>query len=260
MDTLHILWIDLRSVHHQSSFYHYLNKNWRVSRISGVEEIDQKIRETAPLLLCFEYDYPDISRLSALRQARCLFPSIPIVMLTEQHSETLAVWALRTQVWDYFVKPFPPQELVNSVAAVLALDSLSKDATAPLCWKAHLLSNSFPPEVRFQTYQMKKTYAAQAFVEAHYHEKIYEKEVAQLCGLNVATFSRHFKKEHETTFRGYVVNFRICKARELLQNPNAMVTDIAYSVGFNDPSYFTRMFRRIVGVSPSHYHETYKIE
>ena len=182
-----------------------------------------------------------------------------IIMLTKQHSEALAIWALRVQVWDYLVKPFHPQELVTSIATLLAADELPKNKIFQSAQRDNLLSNPFPPEVRIRTTQPKKTYPAELFVETHYHEKIYEEEVAQLCGLNAGTFSRYFKKEHQVTFRGYLINYRIFKARELLENPNVMVTDIAYTVGFNDPSYFTRMFRRIVGMSPSHYHQAHKI-
>lgn len=102
------------------------------------------------------------------------------------------------------------------------------------------------------------TYAAQAYVDNHYHEKIYENEIAQLCNMNTSTFSRRFKQEHEITFRNYLINYRINKAQRLLQNPNTSVTDIAYTVGFHDHSHFTRTFRRIVGISPSHYRDTYK--
>ncbi len=259
MDVLQVLWVDLRSTQEQISFYHYLNREWAVSRVSCIDKIDQKMSENSPGVVCFEYDYPDIPRLSALRQVRCLFPSIPIVMLTKQHSEALAIWALRVQVWDYLVQPFQPQELVASIATLLAADGLSKSEIPYPPQRASLLSNPFPPEVRIQTAQPKKTYPAELFVERHYHEKIYEEEVAQLCGLNAGTFSRHFKKEHKTTFREYLVNYRIFKARELLENPHVTVTDIAYTVGFNDPSYFTRMFRRVVGMSPSHYHQAHKI-
>jgi len=237
------------------SSYHSLNEDWAVSHISNTERLDLEIRKAAPTLLCFEYDYPDTSGLSALRQVRCLFPSIPIIMVTEQHSEALAIWALRIRVWDYFIKPLQAKDLVTSAATVLTQKTSSKDSPPKSRERLNSLSNPIPAELRFRTSQKKKTYPAQCFVETHYHKRIGEEEVAQLCGMNISTFSRNFKKEHEVTFRNYLISYRIRKARELLQNPNASVTDIAYTVGYNDPSYFTRTFRRIVGMSPSRYRE-----
>lgn len=248
-----MIWVDLRSIRDQVSSSRNLSEEWEVSRISNSEAIDCEIREVPPILLFFEYDYPDISSLSALRQAKHSFPAIPIIMLTEQHSEALAVWALRIGVRDYLVKPLQPQELVTSVTTVLEERALPKDKTA----QQPSLSNPLPAEVRCRIGSRKKTYPAQAFVENRYHQKIYQEEVAQLCGMNTCTFSRNFKKEHMITFRGYLTKYRIRKAQELLRNPNARVTDIAYTVGFKDPSYFTRTFRRVVGTSPSQYHEAY---
>lgn len=259
MDISKLLWVDLRCFRDQFSSYHYLSEDWAVSCISHAESLDHEIRITNPALLCFEYDYPNIQALSALRQIRSLFPLIPIIMLTEQHSEALAIWALRIRVWDYFIKPLQPKDLVKSAAT-----TLMQEAT----WEGNLprprqrldgLSNPIPGELRFRPKQKSRTNPAQFFVETHYQKRISEETVAKLCGMNTSSFSRSFKKEHKMTFCDYLINFRISKARELLQNPNASVSDIAYSVGFQDPSYFTRIFRRIVGVSPSRYREVDRI-
>ncbi|NIO38745.1 MAG: response regulator, partial [Burkholderiales bacterium] len=56
-------------------------------------------------LVCFNFDYPDRRGLRFVRQAKIDHPSLPVVMLTVQHSEALAIWAFRTKVWDYLVKP-----------------------------------------------------------------------------------------------------------------------------------------------------------
>ena len=256
MDTLKILWVDLRYNQNQISSYFHLSKEWAVYCISNIERLDHEIRQTAPALLCFEYDFPDLSTLSALLKTRSLYPSMPIIMLTEQHSETLAVWALRVRVWDYFVKPLRPKELKASASTILEHKASPHDERT----QQRLVYNPIPAEVRFRRCVNKKTYPAISFVENNYHEKIYEAVVAELCGMNISTFSRCFKTEYEMTFRDYVINYRIGKARKLLARPNASVTDIAYTVGFKDPSYFTKIFRRIVGMSPSHYREAYKVD
>jgi AraC-like DNA-binding protein len=71
-------------------------------------------------------------------------------------------------------------------------------------------------------------------------------------------FSRVFKLTHGTTFQEYVLRRRISQAIRLLQNPSASVTDICYTVGFNDQSYFTRTFRRYIGTSPTTYRNNLK--
>ena len=55
------------------------------------------------------------------------------------------------------------------------------------------------------------------------------------------------------TFQEYVIRYRIFQACTELRHPNVGVANVAYSVGFNDPSYFARVFRRYIGCSPTEY-------
>ena len=67
--------------------------------------------------MCFEYDSPDASRLEALTETRRRYQSLPVVIVTEQHSEDLAAWAFQSCVWDYLVKPLPVRRLCDSLTA-----------------------------------------------------------------------------------------------------------------------------------------------
>jgi AraC-like DNA-binding protein len=66
-------------------------------------------------------------------------------------------------------------------------------------------------------------------------------------------FSRTFKREHAETFFEFVLRTRVHRAAELLAAGNVAVKEVAYAVGFNDVSYFGRVFRRHFGVAPSQY-------
>lgn len=85
---------------------------------SGVDAVAEAVLQTDPHLICFDYDYPNGKRLKVLQEIKHRFPSIPILMLTVQHSEELAVWAFRTGVRDFIVKPIkswkPGQHLCSS--------------------------------------------------------------------------------------------------------------------------------------------------
>ena len=91
------------------------------------------------------------------------------------------------------------------------------------------------------------------FVKQKFREKIRSDEVAQACGMNTFRFSRAFHATFGLTFQDYVLRYRILESCRLLRHPDACITKVAYSVGFNDASYFSRVFRRFVGTSPSAY-------
>jgi hypothetical protein len=71
--------------------------------------------------------------------------------------------------------------------------------------------------------------------------------------MNPFRFSRCFKKETGFTFQEYLVRLRIKEALRLLDNPNASITDISFTVGFNDTSYFSRTFKKYLNHSPSEF-------
>jgi AraC-like DNA-binding protein len=80
-------------------------------------------------------------------------------------------------------------------------------------------------------------------------------EVAELCDMSPFHFSHEFTAEFSLTFQEYVLRCRILEACKELRHPNVSVANVAHSVGFNDPSYFSRIFRRYFDLSPSEYCE-----
>jgi Helix-turn-helix domain len=80
--------------------------------------------------------------------------------------------------------------------------------------------------------------------------------VALLCNMSPSRFCREFKAAFDATFVEYLANYRMQQAKRLLANPRMPVADVAVAVGFNDPSYFTRVFRKQEGASPSEYRAT----
>jgi AraC-like DNA-binding protein len=173
-------------------------------------------------------------------------------MLTDYHSEPLAVWAFRTRVWDYLIKPLKPEEVIRRVTELFKLLSAghSRETRIPQS-SVHPL----PLEVRWSqgNGSDRAILPVVSYVEVHYPEKITLEEMARLCGLGPFQFSRLFKRLKGVTFQEFLLQHRIGKALMLLRNPRASVTDIAFAVGFNDLSHFARMFRRYVGLCPSKY-------
>lgn len=100
----------------------------RISRHDDIHAAFQRMQH--PVIACFEYDFPDIASLSVLSDIKEYFASVPIVMFTEQHSEALAVWALRARVWNYFVKPVTPDAVLPSLDSLARLVAESSNPAA----------------------------------------------------------------------------------------------------------------------------------
>ena len=97
------------------------------------------------------------------------------------------------------------------------------------------------------------TAPALAYIEAHLDGQVSLDGAATACRLSPCELSRRFHREQRETFSAYVLRRRIERARELLASGTQPVSRVAYAVGFNDLSYFARVFRRQVGMPATAY-------
>jgi signal transduction histidine kinase/AraC-like DNA-binding protein/ABC-type sugar transport system substrate-binding protein len=94
---------------------------------------------------------------------------------------------------------------------------------------------------------------ALAYIHQHYEHPFTRNEIAQSVGVTDNYLSRIFRLELGLSPWEYLTRYRIRQARQLLRVTNDNITDIALRVGFDDKAYFTRVFHRYAGCSPSVY-------
>ncbi|HEY5893856.1 MAG TPA: helix-turn-helix domain-containing protein [Chthoniobacterales bacterium] len=97
---------------------------------------------------------------------------------------------------------------------------------------------------------------ARQFIEAHYAEELPLQKVARAVNMSSFYFCKVFRKVTGLTFTDYLSRVRVEKAKKLLLNPNARVSEIAFDSGFASITNFNRTFKHFVGHSPTDYRET----
>jgi AraC-like DNA-binding protein len=226
-----------------------LNK-FDVRTTSITEDIESLICNHLCAGVFVEFDYPDRRRLETFARTIARFPSLPFIMVTLQHSECLAVWSFRIGAMDYLVKPIQNAEITRCI------DNLLMDQQ-PLFRRKNRqtpdhVNIPIPDTVPGMPNSKKQQLApAVTYVRRNYNRRIVSDGMARLCGMSSTQFSRAFKSVYDMRFQEFVVRYRVFQAFNSLQAPGANISEIAYSVGFSDPSYFTRVFKRYVGVTPS---------
>jgi AraC-like DNA-binding protein len=204
------------------------------------------------LAVVFEFGDPDASDLQLLQSVKRRHPSVPIVMITEAHSEELAVWAFRVRVWNYLVKPIPLRDLKVTVRQLTVIakrrvESRSRVVERPA---ALLPARQSPAEPPSEAAMLRR---AVQHIQLNYMMRLSIHKLARECGMSRFRFSRLFRDTYGLSCRDYVMRLRLDKACTLLETPNASVTAVAGTTGFADSSYFARVFRRHVGRSPTEY-------
>jgi AraC-like DNA-binding protein len=247
-----VFWVDQLAGSQSSEVPAGLLDKFRMRVVTGIEQLERLMTEVRPAGVFFDFDYPDRRRLQGFERFKSKHPSVPVVLVTLQHSESLAVWAFRHGALDYMVKPIPDEELANCVARLSAIERsrMRAQERRPIDFVKPPI-----PAVVPNTASSKKERLAPAifFVQQNYSQRISSDAMARICDMSASHFSRAFKKQYNLTFQEFLLRYRVFQACRFLNASAANIADVAYCVGFSDPSYFTRVFKRYVGVAPSEF-------
>lgn len=219
-----------------------------------LDDAAHAIARLRPKALCFDFDYPDRARLCSMQSLKHANMNLPVLMLTVDHCEALAVWAFRMPVWNYLVKPVSATELQDNLEALAKILMSERRSGRAYCLQKsavpHAVPESRPDDPHVELLP------AVSYIETHYNTRVSADCVARACGMTRFQFSRLFHTVFGMTFKDYLLRFRIAEACRLLECEGASVTDVGCAVGFNDLSHFARVFRRYTGLVPSQYMST----
>jgi two-component system response regulator YesN len=151
----------------------------------------------------------------------------------------------------------PDQVIPTDYEADAAFDRLSsldqiKDEIQRLLTSAMTFRDRLAESGRSAIIQQAKSYIADHFSEAD----LSLNQVAEQVSFSPNHFSAIFRSETGLTFRDYLANTRIEQAKKLLVNSSMKCSEIAYHCGYNDPHYFSLLFRRSCGQTPQQFRNT----
>ncbi|NOY13236.1 MAG: GlxA family transcriptional regulator [Deltaproteobacteria bacterium] len=148
----------------------------------------------------------------------------------------------------------------------LALYLVEKFGTAQLagaCARMMLIDNRRREQAPFVHFRGRKNHSdapilkVQQWLDSHYRGKVVVKELAVLAGLNERTFLRRFRKATGEAPLDYLQRLRIEQAKRLLAGSQQQLEQITHAVGYADVSSFRRLFKQVVGISPSVYRQRF---
>lgn len=96
------------------------------------------------------------------------------------------------------------------------------------------------------------------YINQNYNKNITLVKVANYVGFSSFYLSKLIKQNLDINYTTYLTLIRINKAKELLEQGELTVSEVAYDVGFSEPKYFSNVFKKTVGMSPSNYKKSVK--
>lgn len=197
---------------------------------------------------------PGINGLEAAEEIRRENQTCSIIFLTAYDEFEFAKRAIRVRALDYLLKPSAKEDLIAVLEEAVWLSrgrTQEKDFSV-----RNALQSKEMQEKDEKSDSMKNQALAEhirVYLETHYMEDISLQDAAEQLHYSDAYFCRFFKQNFDKSFIMYLSELRIEKAKELLADITVNIKEIGQEVGYRDSSYFTKVFKRITGVTPSEY-------
>jgi two-component system response regulator YesN len=168
--------------------------------------------------------------------------------------------ALRLGVRNYLLKPLDDEELAASVVRMkadierrrgqLRLERIMDEGrrSALMLFREYELDRREDSQSRYVSDAVRRIH------ECYQRDLSVEEEAARLC-ISAGYLSRVFKRETGYTFTDYLMYYRVKRAADLLRGGNLRIAEVADLVGYGDQRYFSQIFRRIVGMTPTQFKE-----
>ena len=228
----------------------HFQKDYRVDEASDGEEGLEVAIATIPDLIITDVMMPNMGGVEFCKLIKTNENTshIPVVMLTAKADMASKIEGLETGADDYIVKPFRFRELRTRVWNLIEQrEKLRKKYSANL--------DMLPEDIAFNSYDLK-------FIKRII--RIVQKNLTDF-DFDVETLLRESGMSHPQLYRKllaltglspskFIRTIRLKQATKLMKQKKERVTDIAFSVGFNNLSYFIKCFKEQYGVSPSEYY------
>jgi YesN/AraC family two-component response regulator len=198
---------------------------------NGREALSE-MRKARPGLVLLDLMMPEMNGFEVLKemQASEALRGIPVVVMTSQKLSEREM-----------------QQLSQGVAAVLEKGLFTPEETLGQ------LKAALERRKRLGSEARRVARLAMAYIHQHYREPISRKDLADTVKVSQEYLSTCFHRETGVTPSDYLERYRIKQAKRLLETTDQPITKVAMEVGFYDSSYFGRVFRREVGVTPLAY-------
>ena len=199
---------------------------------SNGRKASQICDEVRPDIALLDIEMPGMNGIELAKYIKEKNTECIIIFITAYDRFDYAIEAMHIKAFDYLLKPWKEErlcELINT--AIENVRSMQKTDSI----------------VHSQKDIIKD------YIDRNYKKDISAKDVAGILGYSDVYFSKVFKQLFDDNFINYLTKIRIDRAKVLLKDVSFNIKEVGKSVGYADSNYFTKVFKRSIGMSPSEY-------
>lgn len=229
----------------------------------GNEAVRLCFKERCQIVI-MDISMPELNGVEAAEQIRRLDEDCEIIFLTAYDEFSYAKRAIAIHALDYLLKPCEEEELtavmeeaVGRIQKREQFEKLHMEQEMPEEIGAEMPEPDLEEEPNEPDRLGQAAEKIRRYIRKNYMKDISMQDAARMMNYSDAYFCKLFKQCFDQNFTAYLARFRINEARRLLQDKNASVREVSMLVGYYDANYFAKVFKRIAGMNPSEYRDSF---
>ena len=199
---------------------------------SNGRKASQICDEVKPDIALLDIEMPGMNGIELAKYIKEKYVNCIIIFITAYDRFDYAIEAMHIKAFDYLLKPWKEEKLFELIN--LAIENVRS------MQKTDSIVHSQKDVIK-------------DYIERNYKKDISAKDVAGILGYSDVYFSKVFKQLFDDNFINYLTKIRIDRAKLLLKDVSFNIKEVGKSVGYADSNYFTKVFKRSIGISPSEY-------
>jgi YesN/AraC family two-component response regulator len=230
----------------REALWRILNDHFKVFLASSAWEGLKMLSRDIDLVF-LDLILPDLNGLEVLRQIKTEHPSIPVVIITGYSTEQTCINAFRIGARDYIKKPFNDDEILQK--AELLTNIFVAQKRRPISLSENNVKDDYSHK-DIPSHILRGIMEVKDYIDKNLTNPLDLSDASRMAGINRTYFAKYFKLATCCTFKDYIDTIRLERARDLLENKDIKIADIAESVGYT-PKHFSEVFKKAYGIPPS---------
>lgn len=214
---------------------------------NGVEGI-KLIQEKKPDIVITDVTMPLMSGIEMIEQT--LEYNYTSIIISGYDEFSYVKKAIKLGVCDYLMKPIDKEELNNVIQSIVSSFDLSSKISGLLKEKNQIEHIQLLETLNKEDHLVDKI---MEYINLHYSEKIFLSDIADVLNYSESLLSKRFRRVTQMTFNEYLNRFRIQKSIEYMKKGTYGLTGISDICGFSDYKYFSTVFKKYTGYTPSQF-------
>ena len=199
---------------------------------SNGRKASQICDEVKPDIALLDIEMPGMNGIELAKYIKEKYADCIIIFITAYDRFDYAIEAMHIKAFDYLLKPWKEERLCELINTAIENVRGMQKTDGIVHSQKDIIKD---------------------YIDRNYKKDISAKDVAGILGYSDVYFSKVFKQLFDDNFINYLTKIRIDRAKVLLKDVSFNIKEVGKSVGYADSNYFTKVFKRSIGISPSEY-------